>query len=180
MRKLRPHEKRLLKKVNFFASKHDKKNRETTTMQKYYLQDRNDYERYNKICGMVTRMVSLLAKLDPSDAFRQKVSELLVEKLYALGVISTNTGVSACQKISVSAFCRRRLPIVMVRSKMSEGLREATTLIEQGHVRVGPEIVTDPAFLVTRTMEDFVGWAAGSKIRKIVMKYNDQYDDYVD
>lgn len=74
--------------------------------------------------------------------------------------------------------CRRRLPVVMVRLKMSENLQEAVTFIEQvmrlralsvlyvcplglgpdrknwmlckGHVRVGPEVVTDPAFLVTR------------------------------
>ena len=38
----------------------------------------------------------------------------------------------------------------MVKSKMAENIRAATKLIEQGHVRVGPEIVKDPAFLVTR------------------------------
>lgn len=40
---------------------------------------------------------------------------------------------------------RRRLPVVMVRLKMSETLTEATTYIEQGHVRVGPHAVTDAA-----------------------------------
>ncbi len=40
---------------------------------------------------------------------------------------------------------RRRLPVVMVRLKMSETLTEAATYIEQGHVRVGPHAVTDPA-----------------------------------
>ncbi len=39
---------------------------------------------------------------------------------------------------------------MMVRTKMSESLREAVTFIEQGHVRVGPQTVTEPAFLVTR------------------------------
>jgi U3 small nucleolar ribonucleoprotein protein IMP3 len=38
----------------------------------------------------------------------------------------------------------------MVRLKMSESLHEAIQFIEQGHIRVGPETVTDPAFLVTR------------------------------
>lgn len=42
-------------------------------------------------------------------------------------------------------FHRRRLPVVMVRLKMSETLTEAATYIEQGHVRVGPHAVTDPA-----------------------------------
>ena len=42
------------------------------------------------------------------------------------------------------------LPIIIVRNKMCENLRTATQLIEQGHVRVGPDVIKDPAFLVTR------------------------------
>lgn len=33
---------------------------------------------------------------------------------------------------------------------MVENLQAANEIIEQGHVRVGPELVKDPAFLVTR------------------------------
>lgn len=46
-------------------------------------------------------------------------------------------------------------------------------------VRVGPEIVTDPAFLVTRPFEDLVTWVDSSKIRRHIMKYNDKLDDFV-
>ena len=38
--------------------------------------------------------------------------------------------------------------------------------------------ITDPAFLVTRAMEDFVTWVSGSKIRRTIDKYNNQLDDY--
>lgn len=48
----------------------------------------------------------------------------------------------------------------------------------QGHVRVGPETVTDPAFHVTRNMEDFVTWVDTSKIKRKVLAYNDKLDDY--
>jgi len=48
----------------------------------------------------------------------------------------------------------------------------------QGHIRVGPETVTDPAFLVTRPMGDFVTWVDTSKIRRKVLAYNDQLDDF--
>ena len=41
---------------------------------------------------------------------------------------------------------------------MAENTRVAVTFVEQGQVRVGPNVVTDPAFLVTRDMEDFVTW----------------------
>lgn len=55
---------------------------------------------------------------------------------------------------------------------MSEFMKNATDLIEQGHVRVGTEVVKDPAFLVSRTLEDFVTWVDSSKIRRHVMEYN--------
>lgn len=56
--------------------------------------------------------------------------------------------------------------------KMSENIKNATNLIEQGHVRVGAEMIKDPAFLVSRTLEDFVTWVDGSAIRKHVLEYN--------
>lgn len=91
-----------------------------------------------------------------------------------MGIITSKSKFSDCNKVTVSAFCRRRLPVVMCRLKMSETVKEAVTYIEQGHVRVGPKPMTDPAFLVTRTMEDFVTWVDTSKIKRKIMKYNDK------
>lgn len=67
---------------------------------------------------------------------------------------------------------------------------QAAKFIEQGHVRVGPNAITDPAFLVTRHvffapsrtpphpfrrhMEDFVTWVDTSKLKRTVMAYNDE------
>ena len=48
----------------------------------------------------------------------------------------------------------------------------------QGHVRVGPEAVLNPAYLVTRPIEDFVTWVDTSKIRRKVLAYNDKLDDF--
>lgn len=102
----------------------------------------------------------------------------MLQKLYNMGVINQTNNLTVAEHISVSAFCRRRLPVVMVRAKMSETIKEAVTLIEQGHVRVGPNVVTDPAFLVTRTFEDYVTWVDSSKIKRIIMQYNDRVDDF--
>lgn len=55
---------------------------------------------------------------------------------------------------------------------MAESIKGAVKLIEQGHVRIGPELVKDPALLVTRTLEDFVTWVDSSKIKQHVMEYN--------
>ena len=66
----------------------------------------------------------------------------------------------------------------MVHLKYAEHLTEAVTYIEQGHIRVGPDTITDPAFLVTRNMEDFITWVDSSKIKRKVLQYNDKLDDY--
>lgn len=46
--------------------------------------------------------------------------------------------------------------------------------IEQGHIRVGTQPVTDPAMLITRRQEDFVTWVDTSARKRTIMKYNDQ------
>lgn len=67
---------------------------------------------------------------------------------------------------------------MLAQLKYAEHLTGAVTYIQQGHIRVGPETVTDPAFLVTRNMEDFITWVDSSKIKRKVLEYNDKLDDY--
>lgn len=177
MRQLKFHEQKLLKKVNFLSWKSEHNQHELRVMRRYHIQERDDYKRYNKLCGMVTRFVHLIKKMEAQDPVRVQLSEALLEKLYSMGVIASRTSLALCDKLSTASFCRRRLAVVMVRLKMSETLREAATFIEQGHVRIGPETVTDPAFLVTRHMEDFITWVDTSKIKRKVDKYNDRLDD---
>lgn len=102
----------------------------------------------------------------------------MLEKLYVMGLIPTRWDLENASKISATSFCRRRLPVVMVRNKMSENIKNASKLVEHGHVRVGNETIKDPAFLITRTMEDFVTWVDSSKIRQHVLEYNDMRDDF--
>lgn len=54
----------------------------------------------------------------------------------------------------------------------------AVKFVEQGHVRVGTEVVTDAAFLVTRNMEDFVTWVDGSKVKRNILRYREKLDDF--
>lgn len=147
-------------------------------MRRYHITNRDDYKKYNHICGMVTAIVSTLKKLDATDTTRIDLTDKILDKLYDMGVISTKKSLVQLEKLSTASFCRRRLAVVMVRLKMAETLREAVTFIEQGHVRVGPDTVTDSAYLVTRSMEDFVTWVDTSKIKRKVLKYNDKLDDF--
>ena len=47
-----------------------------------------------------------------------------------------------------------------------------------GELCILERAVTDPAYLVSRTMEDYVTWVDTSKIKRTIMKYNDKLDDY--
>lgn len=152
--------------------------RELLVMRRYHIQDRDDYKRYNKIAGMVTKLTNVVKQLDAKDSSRIELTERLLNKLHDMGIIPTKKSLVQVDQLSTSAFCRRRLSVVMVRLKMAETLQEACTFIEQGHVRVGPDTVTNPAFHVTRSLEDFVTWVDTSQIKRKVLKYNDKLDDY--
>ena len=106
------------------------------------------------------------------------MTDQLLTKLLDLGLITTKKSLQRAEEVTASALCRRRLPVVMVRLKMAETMAVAVSLCEQGQVRVGPHVVTDPAFLVTRAMEDYVTWVDSSKIRRTVQRYNDALDDF--
>ncbi|KAG0343558.1 Small subunit (SSU) processome component [Podila humilis] len=178
MRQLSHHEQKLLKKVDFLQWKSTENVREVKIMRRYHLQKREDYIKYNKLCGNIKALANKISLLPPQDPFRVKQEEALLEKLYNMGIITGQKQFSQTEKVSVSSFCRRRLPIVMCRLKMAETVKEAVTFVEQGHIRVGPETVSDPAYLVTRNMEDFVTWVDTSKIKRKIMKYNDKLDDF--
>jgi len=51
---------------------------------------------------------------------------------------------------------------------------QAVRTIEQGHIRVGPTPITDPAMMITRNMEDFITWVDGSSRKRTIAKYNDE------
>ncbi|ETN64934.1 U3 small nucleolar ribonucleoprotein IMP3 [Anopheles darlingi] len=178
VRKLKYHEQKLLKKVDFFNWKETNTLQENKVMRKYHLQKRTDYTAYNNLSRQVREVARKIADIDAKHPFRTEMSALLLEKLYVMGLIPTKWDLENANNISASSFCRRRLPLVLVRNKMSENVTHATQMIEHGHVRVGVEVVKDPAFLVPRTMEDFVTWVDGSSIRKKLLEYNDMRDDF--
>ncbi|KAF3010593.1 Small subunit (SSU) processome component [Curvularia kusanoi] len=202
-RKLKHHEQKLLRKVDFNTYKSDNDHRETLVMRRYAIQGRDDYRKYNQLCGSLRQLAHKIANLDPADPFRRKQEDMLLEKLFDMGILGTGGGgrgkLSDIEhKVTVSAFARRRLPVVMTRLRMSEHLTSAIKMIEQGHVRVGTTVITDPAYLVTRqvlvvsdtnyeqytnmlcfrNMEDFVTWVDSSKIKRNIMKYRDKLDDF--
>ncbi|XP_016928622.1 U3 small nucleolar ribonucleoprotein protein IMP3 [Drosophila suzukii] len=178
VRKLKFHEQKLLKKVDFITWKVDNSGKENKILRRFHIQKREDYTKYNKLSREIRELAERIAKLDASEPFKVEATTMLLNKLHAMGVSNDQLTLETAAKISASHFCRRRLPVIMVKLRMSEHLKAATDLIEHGHVRVGPEMVKDPAFLVSRNLEDFVTWVDGSKIKEHVLRYNDLRDDF--
>ena len=102
VRKLKYHEQKLLKKVDFVSWKADTNIREVQILRKYHIQRRDDYTklrqkmwgsfhydhrflvwlfRYNKLVGMVKSLANKLKDLDPRDPYRNEATTQLLEKL---------------------------------------------------------------------------------------------------
>lgn len=184
VRKLKNHEQRLLRKVDLITYKSDGlSHRAAAVRRRYHLTEPLDYDKYNTLAGKLKSLAHKLSQLDPSDPYRKERESAMLEKLWQMGLLKQSreqgAGLSVVENdITVSAFCRRRLGVLMVRTGMVEHIRTAHKFIEQGHVRVGTEVVTDPAFLISRGMEDFVTWVDGSKVQRQVLKYREKLDDF--
>ena len=64
---------------------------------------------------------------------------------YNMGLIPTKQNLGLCDKVTASSFCRRRLPVVMVRLKMAETVESAVKFVEHGRI-----LWTDKAVLPAR------------------------------
>ncbi|KAK2743059.1 Small subunit (SSU) processome component [Myotisia sp. PD_48] len=184
VRKLKHHEQKLLKKVDLYTYKSDADHRQSEIQRRYHFQNPLDYQKYNALCGALRQLAHKLSALDPdSDPVRKQLESQILEKLWSMGILKQNreqgAGLSRVEReVTVSSFARRRLGVVMARNGLVENVSMAAKFIEQGHVRVGTEIVTDPAFLVTRNMEDFVTWVDSSKIKRNILRYQEKLDDF--
>jgi U3 small nucleolar ribonucleoprotein protein IMP3 len=105
VRQLKHHEQKLLKKVDFFNYKDDSI-RENQVMRKYFIQKKQDYTKYNILCGQIRKIASKLSLLDPKDPFRDTKTDQMLDKLYRMGLITAKKTLSQCEKITVSSFCR--------------------------------------------------------------------------
>jgi U3 small nucleolar ribonucleoprotein protein IMP3 len=183
VRKLRHHEKKLLRRVDFVDYK-DHTVHENKIMTRYAIPTRAQYTAYARLVGDIRHLSALLSRLPASDPFRVKMSELLLHKLSLMGILAPGRGgnkatLASAAQLTVSGLARRRLPVVMAaKLKMASGPREAAVLVEQGHVRVGPDVVTDSAFFVTKALEDYVTWVSGSAVQRHIRAFRGNRDDF--
>jgi len=65
---------------SFLQYKNEGNLRELQVMRRYHITNRDDYKQLNQICGMVTKVVGTLKRLDPRDSTRIDITDKLLNK----------------------------------------------------------------------------------------------------
>ena len=175
-RRLRYHEKKLLRKHDFLNYETDLWH-ETYCIRRYNLTEREDYRHYLRLLGLIRSLMAQLRQLPADSKIRIEITEQLTRKLYDMGLLRERLGLGEVDKLSVEDFCRRRLPMLLVARRMAGNARLASDTVRHGHVRVGLTQVRDTAMIVPRALEDRITWMTGSRIRAHIAKFQSTYDD---
>ena len=100
VRKLKFHEQKLLRKVDFYNWEASNNLHEAKMMKKYHIQKREEYTLYNKLSRETRDIVRKIKDLDPKSRHRVEMSAAFLEKLYNLGLIPTKWNLENCDKVS--------------------------------------------------------------------------------
>lgn len=177
MRKLKFHEQKLLKKVNFLDWKKTNTTREQLVTSKYLLKSRDEYKKYNIIVGMIKKLSETLSRLADNNPTKLVVSKKLISLLHDVGIIE-NRKLVDCTKVTVSSFCERRISMVLVKKKLVQTFAHADEFVQHGHIRLGTRIINDTSTLISKAMEEYLTWSDKSKLRKKIDEFNEENDDY--
>jgi hypothetical protein len=84
---------RLLKKVDFITyPSQDADHRAARVVRRYVLQRPEDYGKYNRLCGQLRQLAHRLSLLEAEDPVRRRHEELLLEKLWDMGLLGSGMG----------------------------------------------------------------------------------------
>ncbi|KAM9501811.1 U3 small nucleolar ribonucleoprotein IMP3 isoform 2-T2 [Clarias gariepinus] len=106
VRKLRFHEQKLLKKVDFINWEVDNNLHEVKVLRKYRIEKREDYTKYNKLSRSIRELAQKIRDLNEKDGYRAQCTAQLLEKLYGVGLIPTKQSLALANDVNASSFCR--------------------------------------------------------------------------
>lgn len=67
---------------------------------------------------------------------------------------------------------------MLLKLHIMKHFQAAMAFVEQGHVCMGPDMVTYTTFLVMCRMVDFVTWVNSSRIKQNVLEYNQEHNNF--
>lgn len=186
-RKVNYVEQKLIKKTNFYQWESDGSENWRkyilATLKKYHLKDQDEFFFYNKMIVNINRTIKVLQEQKKKKPELKEFCEnqllLLAKKLFNMGIIDHETELEKPMfKATIDDVCRRRITYVLFQKKFAETVAKGHDYVEQGHIKIGPEIVTNPTFIVTKNLEHFIDWTYGSKIKKNIDSFNGVKDDF--
>jgi len=71
--------------------------------------------RYYKLSREVRELTEKITRLDASDPFKAEATDMVMQKLHGMGIANDHLTLESASRTSASHFCRRRLPVVMVK-----------------------------------------------------------------
>ncbi|MBU5689880.1 MAG: 30S ribosomal protein S4 [Candidatus Aenigmatarchaeota archaeon] len=101
--------------------------------------------------------------------FRQRARDLaarkneeeqkkLLERLYRIGVLEKGASLNDVLGLTVENILERRLQTIVYKKGLANTLKQARQLIVHGHIQVDGKSTRFPSFLVTRDVEDKIGY----------------------
>ncbi|MEM0381848.1 MAG: 30S ribosomal protein S4 [Nitrososphaerota archaeon] len=85
---------------------------------------------------------------------RRVKEKALIDKLYVMGLVSSDADANYVLQLSVRDILERRLQTMIYRLGLAKTLHHARQLIVHGKVAVGERVVSSPSYLVTREEEN--------------------------
>lgn len=120
-----------------YAGTISSKEKTTTSILSFIVLSRSlfhQHHRYNKLCGSLRSFAHRLSILPAQDPFRTSMESQLLSKLYDIGVLNSQAKLSDVDnKLTVAAFCRRRLAVFMCMSKMAETVSAVSPSLQIFH-----------------------------------------------
>jgi len=81
---------------------------------------------------------------------RKKEEEVLINKLYKLGILDENASLDDVLNLTVEDFLKRRLQTVVFEKGIASTIHQARQMITHRHITVNGRIVQSPGYLVKR------------------------------
>lgn len=72
-------------------------------MRRYHIQDREDYHKYNKLCGQLRSAVHRLSLLPAGDPWRARREGEMLDKLYDMGILGESASEASVSLFRASA-----------------------------------------------------------------------------
>lgn len=82
----------------------------------------------------------------------------LLERLYRLGLLEKGATLNDVLQLTVEDILERRLQTIVAKKGLANTVKQARQYIVHGHISVDNRCVKFPSFLVTREIEDKIGY----------------------